>query len=52
MGGAPRAAIYPEQNLTAKILEAAFAVHNTLGCGFLNFGFICVYLWIRSFFKR
>jgi GxxExxY protein len=29
-------AIYPEQELTEKILEAAFAVHNTLGCGFLE----------------
>jgi GxxExxY protein len=30
------AAIYPEQELTHKILEGAFAVHNTLGCGFLE----------------
>ena len=29
-------AIYPEQDLTEKILAAAFAVHNTLGCGFLE----------------
>ena len=28
--------IYPEQALTEKILEAAFAVHNTLGAGFLE----------------
>jgi GxxExxY protein len=28
--------IYPEQDLTRKILEGAFAVHNTLGCGFLE----------------
>ena len=28
--------IYPEQDLTQKILEGAFAVHNTLGCGFLE----------------
>jgi GxxExxY protein len=27
---------YPESELTGKILEAAFAVHNTLGCGFLE----------------
>jgi len=31
-----KAAIYPEQELTQKILEGAFAVHNTLGCGFLE----------------
>jgi len=29
-------AIYPEQELTQRILEGAFAVHNTLGCGFLE----------------
>ena len=29
-------AMYPEQDLTQKILEAAFAVHNTLGCGYLE----------------
>ena len=29
-------AIYPEQELTGKILSAAFAVHNTLGSGFLE----------------
>ncbi len=29
-------AIYPEQDLTQKILEAAFALHNVLGCGFLE----------------
>ena len=28
--------IYPEQALTEKILGAAFAVHNTLGAGFLE----------------
>jgi GxxExxY protein len=33
---APITAIYPEQDLTRKILEGAFAVHNTLGCGFLE----------------
>jgi GxxExxY protein len=27
---------YPERELTGKILEAAFAVHNTLGAGFLE----------------
>ncbi len=36
MENAPIAAIYPEQELTGKILEGAFAVHNTLGCGFLE----------------
>jgi GxxExxY protein len=30
------AGIYPEQELTGKILEGAFAVHNALGCGFLE----------------
>ena len=29
-------AIYPEQALTEKVLEAAFAVHNVLGAGFLE----------------
>ena len=28
--------IYPEQDLTERILQAAFAVHNALGCGFLE----------------
>ena len=28
--------IYPEQELTEKILGAAFKVQNTLGCGFLE----------------
>ena len=28
--------IYPEQELTQKILDRAFAVHNSLGCGFLE----------------
>ncbi len=27
---------YPEQELTGKILESAFAVHNALGAGFLE----------------
>jgi GxxExxY protein len=36
MESAPVAAIYPEQDLTQKILEGAFAVHNALGCGFLE----------------
>jgi GxxExxY protein len=27
---------YPEQDLTEKILRAAFAVHNALGAGFLE----------------
>jgi PD-(D/E)XK nuclease superfamily protein len=29
-------AAYPESELTGRILEAAFDVHNTLGCGFLE----------------
>jgi GxxExxY protein len=36
MGGSPNLNIYPEQELTGKILEGAFAVHNFLGCGFLE----------------
>jgi GxxExxY protein len=28
--------VYPEQELTGKILECAFAVHNALGAGFLE----------------
>ncbi len=28
--------IYPESELTGKVLEAAFAVHNSLGTGFLE----------------
>jgi len=36
MESAPAVTIYPEQDLTQKILEGAFAVHNTLGCGFLE----------------
>jgi len=28
--------VYPEQQLTGRILEAAFAVHNALGAGFLE----------------
>src|SRR5882762_3809737 len=31
-----KSAIYPEQELTQKILEASFAVHNSLGAGFLE----------------
>jgi GxxExxY protein len=31
-----KSAIYPEQELTPKILEASFAVHNALGAGFLE----------------
>jgi GxxExxY protein len=36
MESASIAVIYPEQELTRRILEGAFAVHNTLGCGFLE----------------
>ena len=36
MESGANAAIYPEQDLTQKILEGAFSVHNTLGCGFLE----------------
>jgi GxxExxY protein len=36
MQTAATAAIYPEQELKQKILEGAFAVHNNLGCGFLE----------------
>ena len=36
MGVASNPGIYPEQELSGKILEGAFAVHNTLGCGFLE----------------
>jgi GxxExxY protein len=36
MGIAPKLTIYPEQELTGKILEGAFAVHNTLDFGFLE----------------
>ena len=32
----PEATVYPEQELTQRILEAAFAVHNALGAGFLE----------------
>src|ERR1700747_1877837 len=32
----PKPVIYPEQDLTQKILGGAFAVHNALGCGFLE----------------
>ena len=31
-----KSAIYPAQDLTQKILEASFAVHNALGAGFLE----------------
>jgi GxxExxY protein len=33
---APSADEYPEQELTARILAGAFAVHNSLGAGFLE----------------
>ncbi len=36
MESEPTTAIYPEQDLTRRILEGAFTVHNTLGCGFLK----------------
>src|SRR5260370_36454260 len=36
MESAPITEIYPEQDLTRKILEGAFAVHNALGCGILE----------------
>lgn len=36
MESAPKTGIYPEQDLTRKILEGAFAVHDALGCGFLE----------------
>src|SRR5579863_7321857 len=36
MESAPQVEIYLAQNLTHKILEAVFAVHSTLGCGFLG----------------
>jgi GxxExxY protein len=36
MESGAKAAIYPEQELSQKILEGAFAVRNTLGCGFLE----------------
>ena len=36
MEAATGLATYPEQELTERILGAAFAVHNTLGCGFLE----------------
>jgi GxxExxY protein len=32
----PAGAEYPEQELTGRILEGAFAVHNSLGAGFLE----------------
>jgi|SRR6266478_5578390 len=34
MGTTAHSANYPERDVTQKILEASFAVHNTLGCGF------------------
>ena len=36
MENVQNSAIYLEEELTRKILEAAFAVHNTLGCGYLE----------------
>jgi GxxExxY protein len=36
MGTGAKSAIYPEQELTQKILEASFAVHNASGAGFLE----------------
>ena len=36
MESTPVTAIFPEQDLTQKILEGSFAVHDTLGCGFLE----------------
>jgi GxxExxY protein len=35
-GTGTQPAIYPEQELTGRILEAAFAIHNLLGAGFLK----------------
>jgi GxxExxY protein len=32
----PTHSIYPEQELTQKILKAAFEIHNALGAGFLE----------------
>ena len=32
----PQGGIFPEQELTGKIIGAAFAVHNDLGAGFLE----------------
>jgi GxxExxY protein len=34
--GVPQVDIFPEQELTGRILEAASAVHNALGAGFLE----------------
>jgi GxxExxY protein len=31
-----KVAIYPEQELTEKILKGVFTVHNAQGCGFLE----------------
>ena len=36
MESTAKAAIYPEQDLTQKILEASFAVHNAFGAGLLE----------------
>src|SRR6202521_3268533 len=36
MEAGAKSAVYPEQELTQKILEASFAVHNGLGAGFLE----------------
>ena len=44
MEGVQESQTYPEQDLTERILQAAFAVHNALGCGFLE----RVYTRLRS----
>jgi len=36
MENVQNSAIYPEQDLTQRILEGTFTVHNTLGCGYLE----------------
>jgi GxxExxY protein len=36
MESSTQSVLYPEQELTQKILAGAFAVHNALGCGFLG----------------
>ena len=36
MEAGSKVVIYPEQELTEKILQGAFTVHNALGCGFLE----------------
>ena len=46
---ASKSAIYPEQELTQKILEGAFAVHNDLGCGYLEKVYSCALIFeLRS----